>query len=448
MAKIKTKYFCKECGQESPRWLGKCPACGDWNTFVEERISVSSSRSTDRGAALAAPLSEITSQEIERLDAGNSELNRVLGGGAVPGSFVLISGEPGIGKSTLLLQLADFMSQSNNVLYVSGEESASQIKIRADRLEISSPRLHILTETNLSRIKEIAIKDNYHVLVIDSIQTMMLEDLESAPGSVSQVREGAAFLMRMAKEHNIIIFLVGHITKDGNIAGPRVLEHMVDTVLCFEGDQHYIYRLLRTIKNRFGPANEIGVFEMRGSGLVEIPNPSEVFLGSRTSDIAGSAVAVTIEGSRPLLVEIQSLVTPTVFNPPRRTVNGMDYHRLLMLLAVLDKRIGNVFYARDVFINIAGGLRIDDPAVDLAVIGAILSAMNDTPLPKLALIGEVGLTGELRGVSQIEQRIREAEKLGFEGCIIPSVNSFTYTGSDCKIYPVSTLVEAIKYLKL
>ncbi|ADY54664.1 DNA repair protein RadA [Syntrophobotulus glycolicus DSM 8271] len=447
MARIKTKYFCKECGQESPRWLGKCPACGEWNTFAEEKISVSSSSLTDRGAVKAAPLSEITSMEIERLDTGNGELNRVLGGGAVPGSFVLVSGEPGIGKSTLLLQLADYLSKENNVLYVSGEESARQIKIRADRLGISSSKLHILTETILHRIREIVLQDNYQVLVIDSIQTMMLEDLESAPGSVSQVREGAAFLMKLAKENHIIIFLVGHITKDGNIAGPRVLEHMVDTVLCFEGDQHYIYRLLRTIKNRFGPANEIGVFEMRGSGLCEVANTSEVFLGSRTSDVAGSAVAVTMEGSRPLLVEIQALVTPTGFNPPRRTVNGMDYHRLLMLLAVLDKRIGNVFYARDVFINIAGGLRIDDPAVDLAIIGAILSAMNDTPLPKLALIGEVGLTGELRGVSQIEQRIKEAEKLGFEGCMIPSVNNQAALKSDCLIYAAGTLEEAKKYLK-
>jgi DNA repair protein RadA/Sms len=404
-------------------------------------------RSSERGAAKAAPLSEITSVEIERLDTGNAELNRVLGGGAVPGSFVLISGEPGIGKSTLLLQLADYMSQEYNVLYVSGEESARQIKIRADRLGISATRLHILTETMLNQIKEIVLKNDYQILIIDSIQTMMLEELESAPGSVSQVREGAAFLMKLAKEKNKIIFLVGHITKEGNIAGPRVLEHMVDTVLCFEGDQHYIYRLLRAIKNRFGPANEIGVFEMRGNGLCEITNPSAVFLGSRASDVAGSAVAVTMEGSRPLLVEIQALVTPTVFNPPRRTVNGMDYHRLLMLLAVLDKRIGSMLNSRDVFINIAGGLRIDDPAVDLAVIGAILSAISDVPLPKTALIGEIGLTGELRGVSQIEQRIREAEKLGFEGCIIPSVNQQSLTDNSCRIYPVSTLGEAIKYFR-
>lgn len=448
MAKTKTKYFCKECGQESPRWLGKCPTCGAWNTFVEEITVGASLRSGERGAALAAPLSEITSLEIERLDTGNLELNRVLGGGAVPGSFVLISGEPGIGKSTLLLQLADFMSKDNNVLYVSGEESARQIKIRADRLGISSTRLHILTETMLNRIKEIALKDDYQVLIIDSIQTMILEELESAPGSVSQVREGAAFLMKLAKEKNKIIFLVGHITKDGSIAGPRVLEHMVDTVLSFEGDQHYIYRLLRAIKNRFGPANEIGVFEMRGNGLCEVANPSAVFLGSRASDVAGSAVAVTMEGSRPLLVEIQALVTPTVFNPPRRTVNGMDYHRLLMLLAVLDKHIGSILNSRDVFVNIAGGLRIDDPAVDLAVIGAILSAMKDVPLPKTALIGEVGLTGELRGVSQIEQRIREAEKLGFEGCVIPSINQQSVTDASCAIYPAGTIREAINNLKI
>lgn len=446
MARVKTRFFCRECGQESARWLGRCPGCGEWNTFVEERVENVLPTIRKKGAATATPLSKIETVKQERLDTGSPELNRVLGGGVVPGAFILLSGEPGIGKSTLLLQMADFMARQTAVLYVSGEESASQIKLRADRLGISSERLHILTETSLEKVADEVLNNNYGMVFVDSIQTMMLEELQSAPGSVSQVREGAAFLMRLAKENEIAVFLVGHVTKDGAIAGPRVLEHMVDTVLYFEGDHHHIFRLLRAVKNRFGPANEIGVFEMRGNGLAEVANPSLVFMGERASSAVGSAVAVTMEGTRPLLVEIQALVTPTVYNPPRRTANGMDYHRLLMLLAVLDKRARHCFVSRDVFVNIAGGLYVNDPAVDLAVISALLSALQDKVLPRLAMIGELGLTGEIRGVSQVAQRVKEAEKFGFEGCIIPEVNLNRLESTGFKVYPVRCIEDLLQQL--
>ncbi len=445
MAKTKTKFFCRECGQESTRWLGRCPGCGEWNTFVEERIEKSEHKNV-KGAVMATPLTEIEIVEGQRMDTGSTELNRVLGGGVVAGALILLSGEPGIGKSTLFLQMAEFLSRQTDVLYVSGEESARQIKLRADRMNIASPRVHILTETSLETVRSEVLSKDYRVLFIDSIQTMVLDELQSAPGSVSQVREGAAFLLKLAKENEITVFLVGHVTKEGAIAGPRVLEHIVDTVLYFEGDQHHIFRLLRAVKNRFGPANEIGVFEMRGDGLVEVENPSMLFMGDSPHAAAGSAVAVTIEGTRPLLVEIQALVTPTVFVPPRRTVNGMDYHRLLMLLAVLDKRAGYSFSTRDVFINIAGGLEISEPAADLAVIAAVMSGLKEKPLGRTAFIGELGLTGEIRGVSQIEQRVREAEKFGFKECIVPQVNSPRLEKTAIKIYPVKTIEELLEML--
>jgi len=443
VAKRKTKFFCQECGQESARWLGKCPGCGEWNSLVEELVSSSIAKEV-RGVVQATPLTDIQTMEGQRLDAGGIELNRVLGGGAVVGGIVLLSGEPGIGKSTLFLQMAESFSKLNDVLYVSGEESARQIKLRADRMNISSPRVHILTENSLDIVQSEVMSKGYKVVFIDSIQTMVLDDLQSAPGSVSQVREGTAFLLKLAKENDITIFLVGHVTKDGGIAGPRVLEHMVDTVLYFEGDQHHIFRLLRAVKNRFGPANEIGVFEMRGDGLEEVTNPSSVFMGDTDRTTAGSTIAATMEGTRPLLVEIQSLVTSTIFSPPRRTVNGIDYNRLLMLLAVLDKRLGYSFSTRDVFINVAGGLTVSEPAADLAVIAALLSGLRDKPVGKMAFIGELGLTGEIRGVSQIEQRVREAEKFGFLGCIVPRVNASRLSSANCRIYPVKTIEEVLK----
>ncbi len=340
--------------------------------------------------------------------------------------------------------MAESFSNLNDVLYVSGEESARQIKLRADRMNISSPRVHILTENSLDNVQSEVMTKGYKVVFIDSIQTMVLDDLQSAPGSVSQVREGTALLLKLAKENDITIFLVGHVTKDGGIAGPRVLEHMVDTVLYFEGDQHHIFRLLRAVKNRFGPAGEIGVFEMRGDGLEEVTNPSTVFMGDTDRNAAGSTIAATMEGTRPLLVEIQSLVTPSVFPPPRRTVNGIEYHRLLMLLAVLDKRSGYSFATKDVFINVAGGLTVSEPAADLAVIAALMSGLRDKPVGKVAFIGELGLTGEIRGVSQIEQRVREAEKFGFLECIVPKINASRLSTANCRIHPVKTIEEVLQ----
>lgn len=445
MARIKSRFFCRECGQESARWLGRCPGCGEWNTLVEETVKTSSSKEV-KGIAQAVPLISVELAEGHRLATGSSELDRVLGGGAVNGAFILLSGEPGIGKSTLFLQMAEYFSRSAEVLYVSGEESAAQIKLRADRLDISSSRIHVLTETSLESVRAELLSKDYGVLFIDSIQTMILDQLQSAPGSVSQVREGAAFLLKLAKEQEITVFLSGHVTKDGAIAGPRVLEHMVDTVLYFEGDRHHIFRLLRAVKNRFGPANEIGVFEMRGDGLAEITNPSTIFIGDASSKASGSAVAVTLEGTRPLLVEIQALVSSSVFSPPRRTVNGVDYHRLLMLLAVLERRGGYSFGARDVFVNVAGGLNINEPSADLAVVAAIISALREKPLPGTAFIGELGLTGEIRGVSQIEQRVREAEKFGFRECLVPEVNISRLISPNCRVYPVRTIEGVLEHL--
>lgn len=446
MAKVKTRFFCQSCGQESARWLGKCPGCGEWNTLVEEVLERSTAKRTASGVK-ATPLTEIQIREEERVSSGSEELNRVLGGGVVPGSFVLLGGEPGIGKSTLLLQTAGLLAKKMDVLYISGEESEKQIKLRAERLGIKESRLHILTETRLEVVKDVALSMQPNLLIVDSIQTMVLEELQAAAGSVSQVREGAAFLMRLAKEEEIPIFLVGHVTKEGAIAGPRVLEHIVDTVLYFEGDRHHVYRLLRAVKNRFGSTNEIGVFEMHEDGLVEVPNPSRVFLGENSSTAPGSSVAVVMEGSRPLLVEIQALVTPTTYGPPRRTATGIDYNRILMLLAVLDKKVGFHLGAQDVFINIAGGIRIDEPGVDLACIAAIASSMRDRPLKRYALIGEVGLTGEVRGIAQIENRVKEAMKLGFEGCIIPQINiSAVKSSGNFTIIPVNTVEDAVQVM--
>ncbi|NLM21792.1 MAG: DNA repair protein RadA [Peptococcaceae bacterium] len=444
MSKAKTKFFCCECGQESARWLGRCPGCGEWNTLIEEQLTKTTSGIRIKGVPEATPLTQINSQEGQRIDTKSVELNRVLGGGVVAGAFILLSGEPGIGKSTLFLQMAESLSHSTEVLYVSGEESARQIKLRADRLNICSPHVHILAENSLNSVREAVLSRDYKILFIDSIQTMVLDELQSAPGSVSQIREGAAYLLSLAKEKEITVFLAGHVTKDGSIAGPRVLEHMVDTVLYFEGDQHHIFRLLRTVKNRFGPANEIGVFEMRNDGLKEVGNPSALFVGDGLQTAPGSAVAVTMEGTRPLLVEIQSLVTSSVYAPPRRTVNGMDYHRLLMLLAVLDKKTSCSFGAKDVFINIAGGLEVSEPAADLAVVAAIISGLKEKSLAGTAFIGELGLTGEVRGVSQIEQRLKEAEKFGYNHVFIPEVNFKRLGVKNNNIYAVHTIEQIIE----
>ena len=446
MAKTKTKFYCQACGHEEARWLGKCPSCAEWNTLVEEIVDRTASPSCNKGVAKATPLKDIQLTAEERLDCGNGELNRVLGGGVVQGSFVLLGGEPGIGKSTLLLQMAGAMAQNRDVLYVSGEESGKQIKLRADRLGIHAEHLNILPETRLELIRDVILESRPSFVVIDSIQTVVLEALQAAAGSVSQVREGAAFLMRLAKEEDIPVFLIGHVTKEGAIAGPRVLEHIVDTVLYFEGDRNHVFRLLRAVKNRFGSTNEIGVFEMRGSGLAEVPNPSAIFLGENSPHSVGSAVAVVMEGTRPLLVEIQALVTPTSYGQPRRTATGMDYNRVIMLLAVLDKRVGFHLGAQDVFVNIAGGVRIDEPAVDLALVAAVASSFREVPLKRLAIIGEAGLTGEVRGVSQIETRVREAMKFGFEGCVLPAINAaqLETLGLNFPLYPVNTVDEMIR----
>lgn len=445
MGKIKTRYFCQTCGQETARWFGKCPGCGEWNTLVEEVIERHSESSRVRSySALALPDIPVTAEQ--RFDSGIGELNRVLGGGIVPGSFVLLAGEPGIGKSTLTLQMAAAMAGSRPVLYVSGEESGKQIKLRAERLGINSPRLNVLAETNLNVLRDAVLALHPALVIVDSIQTMVLEEIQAAAGSVSQVREGAAFLMRLAKEEEVPIFLVGHVTKEGSIAGPRVLEHIVDTVLYFEGDRNHIFRILRAVKNRFGSTNEIGVFEMRGNGLNEVPNPSVLFMGEHFSRTPGSSVAVLMEGTRPLLVEIQALVTAGTYGPPRRIVTGVDYNRLLMLLAVLDKRVGLHLSSQDVFVNIAGGVRIEEPAVDLALVAAVASSYRNLPLKPVALIGEVGLTGEVRGVAQIEARVKEAAKLGFEACVVPELNANQLKGFDFPVLRVKTVEEAIDIL--
>ncbi|MDI6812702.1 MAG: DNA repair protein RadA [Desulfitobacteriaceae bacterium] len=445
MGKTKTRYFCQACGQETARWFGKCPGCGEWNTLVEEVVERSTVHARARTVE-AVPLPDILITAEARVDSGIEELNRVLGGGMVPGSFVLLAGEPGIGKSTLTLQMAAAMARSRPVLYVSGEESGKQIKLRAERLGISSEHLSILAETNLNLVRDVALAMRPGFIIVDSIQTMVLEEIQAAAGSVSQVREGAAYLMRLAKEEEIPVFLVGHVTKEGSIAGPRVLEHIVDTVLYFEGDRNHVFRILRAVKNRFGSTNEIGVFEMRGNGLYEIPNPSALFMGERLSRTPGSSVAVLMEGTRPLLVEIQALVTAGTYGPPRRIVTGVDYNRLLMLLAVLDKRVGLHLSSQDVFVNIAGGVRIEEPGVDLALVAAVASSYKDVPLKPFALIGEVGLTGEVRGVSQIESRVREAAKLGFIGCVIPEMNASQLKDLDFPLMQVRRVEEAIDIL--
>ena len=426
MAKEKSIFFCSNCGNESPKWLGKCPACGEWNTYTEERMKVSkNARSLLPQSKLEShplKLSEIKQESLERLSMPSGELNRVLGGGLVPGSIILIGGEPGIGKSTLVLQNM-IRIRSRKVLYVSCEESAQQLKMRAERLGVDGGECYIVCETSLEIIFQHINNSNPGIVVIDSIQTIASEALESAAGSVGQVRECAAALLKYAKESGVPVILIGHINKEGSIAGPKVLEHIVDAVLQFEGDRHYMYRILRSIKNRFGSTSEMGIYEMTQVGLREVANPSELLISDAEADLSGSAVGVTIEGVRPLLVESQALVSTAAYGTAQRSVTGFDAKRMNMLLAVLEKRVGFKLALKDVFLNIAGGFKVNDPALDLAVISSILSSNVDMPISRsVCLTGEVGLSGEIRPVTRLEQRIVEADKLGFSKIFVPHNN--------------------------
>lgn len=427
MAKGKTStvFFCQSCGYESPKWMGQCPGCREWNTFVEETVEKKSAAKAHERRAAGGPvcLSSIETKDEERVTTRMQELDRVLGGGIVPGSLVLVGGDPGIGKSTLLLQVCQKLADDGHeVLYISGEESLKQIKLRAERIGQFSDKLRLFCETNLELIGDTIRSSKPEVVIIDSIQTMYNEDVSSAPGSVSQVRESTSVLMQLAKGLGISIFIVGHVTKEGTVAGPRVLEHMVDTVLYFEGDRHASYRILRAVKNRFGSTNEIGVFEMRETGLTEVENPSQFMLNGRPEEASGSIVACSMEGTRPILLEIQALVARSQLAMPRRTAAGMDYNRVNLLLAVLEKRLNLHLSGSDVYVNIAGGIRINEPAIDLGVVLAIVSSSRDRAIDeKVLAFGEVGLSGEVRAVSQAAQRVQEAKKLGFTTVILPEV---------------------------
>jgi len=451
MAKSKTVYFCRNCGAEAPKWLGKCPACGEWNTYIEEviRTKTPAERHSDRGKdSSPLRLRDISSAEEIRLDTGIGEFNRVLGGGLVKGSVVLLGGEPGIGKSTLALQMALKLIHEK-VLYVSGEESNRQIKIRAERLGLSSENCYFLSETSLDAVFTQMASLGPGLVIIDSIQTLQDESIDSSPGSISQVRECAVKLLRFAKETSTPVILIGHITKDGTIAGPKVLEHIVDTVLLFEGDHHYLYRILRSTKNRFGTTAELGIFEMLQSGLREVTNPSEILINKNNDGLSGVAIGATIDGVRPFLIEVQALVSTAAYGMPQRIATGYDVRRLNMLLAVLEKRAGCKLATRDVFLNIAGGIKISDPGLDLAVIIAVLSSNFDRTVRKdICLSAEVGLSGEIRTVSRIEQRIREAEKLGFKTILIASgyENKIAIPEKNIKIVAVSKVEDALKYL--
>ena len=426
----KTVFFCQNCGHEESKWLGQCPACKEWNTFVEEKVTVpkagNASALGPAGGAAPQPvlLTSVDTDDDERIRTGIGELDRVLGGGIVQGSLVLVGGDPGIGKSTLLLQVCQKLSaMGKKILYISGEESLKQIKLRADRMGTFSENLYLLCETNLELIRSSIERQKPDMAVIDSIQTMYNEEVSSAPGSVSQVRESTNVLLQLAKGLNIAIFIVGHVTKEGTVAGPRVLEHMVDTVLYFEGDRHVSYRILRGVKNRFGSTNEIGVFEMRREGLVEVENPSEYMLSGRPENASGSVVACAMEGTRPILMEIQALVCHSNFGMPRRTAAGLDYNRVNLLMAVLEKRAGLPLSSYDAYVNIAGGIRMNEPASDLGIVMAIASSYKNKPVPEDTIVfGEVGLSGEVRAVTMPEQRVAEARKLGFKVCILPEVS--------------------------
>lgn len=453
MAKTKTVYFCSNCGADSPKWLGKCPVCGEWNTYVEEIVSKQSTSKTGystTGENRPRPLllHEIKTSDEPRIDLHSQELNRVLGGGLVPGSLVLIGGEPGIGKSTLILQTVLGL-KNKKTLYVSGEESARQLKLRAERIGGDNPECYIVCETSLEEIYVHIKNTQPQLVIIDSIQTIATETVESSPGSVSQVRECAASILKFAKESGTPVLLIGHINKEGSIAGPKVLEHIVDTVLQFEGDQHYMYRILRAIKNRFGSTAELGIYEMRQTGLREVSNPSELLLSQNHEGLSGVSIAAAIEGIRPFLIETQSLVSTAAYGTPQRSSTGFDLRRMNMLLAVLEKRVGFKLGQKDVFLNIAGGLRVNDPAMDLAVISAILSSNMDVAIEAhTCMAGEVGLSGEIRPVNRIEQRILEAEKLGFKNILIPynNLKGFDTKRVNIEIVPVRKVEEAFRQL--
>ncbi len=450
--KAKKIYYCTQCGNETPRWAGQCAACGAWNSIVEQPAAAPQRSASRNGGAAGKPgktpltLSQIGTQEEIRFTTGSSELDRVLGGGAVEGSLVLVGGSPGIGKSTLLLQICQTVSREKRVLYVTGEESEKQLKMRSERLGVTAGDLLILAETDLEEILQAAMTSEAQVLIVDSIQTLSASENSSMPGSVSQVKDCTMALMQLAKNNGITVFLIGHVNKEGAIAGPKVLEHMVDCVLYFEGDQSTNYRILRAAKNRFGSTNELGVFEMQNKGLVEVPNPSEILLSGRPENTPGACVTCVIEGSRPILAEIQALVTPTSFNVPRRNANGVDYNRAMMLLAVLEKRSGYRVNACDAYLNVIGGLYLNEPGADLAIVLALASSYKDKPIgDDLVALGEVGLTGELRSVSQMDTRLAEIARLGFKRCVVPAQGkSKLKIPAGLRVQTAKTLYDAIK----
>ena len=456
MSKVKTSFFCQHCGYESVKWAGQCPNCNQWNSFVEELVQKDSSKNPNNWKEYAGDertghtiaLKEVKSSEEKRLPTADAELNRVLGGGIVPGSLVLVAGEPGIGKSTLFLQNGLWLKDVT-VLYISGEESEQQIKMRADRLGLKNDNFYLLTETSTKTIFQEIKKLKPALVIVDSVQTLQTPFIDSSPGSVSQIRECTAEFQRFAKETNTPVFLIGHITKDGSIAGPKILEHMVDTVLQFEGDRHYAYRILRTLKNRFGSTAELGIYEMTDEGMRGVLNPSEILITQKEEQLSGIAIAATLEGMRPLLIEVQALGTQSVYGTPQRTVSGFDLRRMQLLLAVLEKRGGFHFGVKDVFLNIAGGIKVEDPSIDLAVLCALLSSYEDVPLSQhICFAGEVGLSGEIRAVNKIEQRVAEAEKLGFEKIIVSRYNQkgMAKQKFNIEVVTMARVEELYKYL--
>jgi DNA repair protein RadA/Sms len=450
MAKTRTIFVCQECGYESQKWLGKCPACNQWNSLVEEVLASDDRFQYTEKKVVVTKLEDIEIIDEERISCGIDELNRVLGGGVVKGSLVLVGGDPGIGKSTLLLQLCRTIKTNKPILYISGEESLKQIKLRADRLEVKNKNLYLVSETNLDSLLSDIEKLNPEIIILDSIQTAYNPRLTSAPGSVSQVRDVTLNMMNVAKTKDISIFIIGHVTKEGNIAGPRVLEHMVDCVLYFEGEKQQTYRVLRAVKNRFGSTNEIGVFDMQQKGLVEIINPSKLFLSGRPENVSGSCIICVLEGTRPVLAEIQALVSPTLFGLPRRMSAGVDYNRVTLLIAVLEKRYGLNLQNIDAYVNVVGGIKVSEPALDLGLIVAIASSFKDVIIPyKTLVFGEVGLTGEVRSVSYVEKRIKEANKLGFKTCILPKDNFNNLKDvdiGDIKLIGVKDVGEALEII--
>ncbi|MBU6204845.1 MAG: DNA repair protein RadA [Bacteroidetes bacterium] len=453
MNKVKTVFFCQNCGAQSAKWIGKCPSCGEWNTYAEELIQKSTSSTVHqtgsnerKQTAKPLPIHTIAAAEYPRLMTPDMELNRVLGGGIVPGSIVLMAGEPGIGKSTLLLQVA-LRLESKKILYVSGEESPQQVKMRADRIGIKNDSCYVLAETNTALLFQYIHELKPDIVIVDSIQTLQTNTIESAAGSISQIRECASELQRYAKESGTPVFIIGHINKEGSIAGPKILEHMVDTVIQFEGDRHYSYRILRTLKNRFGSASELGIYEMQGEGLREVNNPSEILITQRNEPLSGICIAATLEGIRPLLIETQALVTAAVYGNPQRTATGFDLRRLSLLLAVLEKRCGFPFGLKDVFLNIAGGIKVEDPAIDLSIVAALISSFNDMPVSSsVCFAAEVGLSGEVRAINRVEQRISEAKKLGFERIYISQYNKVSKSNKGIQVIALSKVDQLIQAL--